>query len=423
MELFLILLVLLALTRAFGEIAFRLHQPALIGELIAGVALGVTVTAFPHLSPTLVSLPDNEAFKAFTDLGIFFLMLLGGVELRASELAKVSKRGLVIAACGLALPVVTGFGVAWHFLPTSDFKVAQCLFVGTALAITGVPVSIRILMDLGKLHTTVGRTIVSAAIIDDVLSLGLLAVLTSLLKTGQIPDLPGFGALIGQVGVFFALTMLIGRFVVPRIGRIISNLKTSDQEFSSLIIAALAFSVLAEALELHFVLGAFTAGLLFERRVAGGRTYNAVRKRLSAITMGFFAPIFFAAIGMQLDLSAFQHIPLFLTILLIVAFATKMIGAGVPARMLGLSKQDALAVGVGMSARGAVELIIANIALQAGLFKQPSPTPPIIEHLFSAIVIVALVTTIATPFALSFVFGKKPRKPTGGHRSKPLKES
>lgn len=404
MELIPILLVLLVLTRAFGEMAYRLGQPALVGELLAGVALGVAVSAYPQFSPTFANLPESEAFQAFTNLGIFFLMLLGGVELRASELATVSKKGFMIAACGLALPLVVGFFVAWQFLPVSEFKFAQCFFVGIALAITGVPVSIRILMDLGKLHAPVGRTIVSAAIIDDILSLGLLAALTSLLRSGELPDLIGVGKLIGEVGVFFAVTMLTGRLVVPRIGRIISNLKTTDQEFSSLIVAALAFAALAQALGLHFVLGAFAAGLLFERRFAGNKSYNAVRRRLSAITLGFFAPIFFAAIGMQLDLRAFHHIPLFLTMLLIVAFATKLIGAGLPAWLMGLSKKDAVAVGVGMSARGAVELIIANIALQAGLFTKPHPTPPVVQHLFSAIVIVALLTTIATPFALALVF-------------------
>jgi len=404
MDLFLVLLILLALTRALGEIAHRLGQPALIGELLAGVALGMVVAAFPQASPLLATLPENEAFRAFTDLGIFFLMLLGGVELRASELAKVSKRGFVVATCGLVLPVVVGFGVAWQFIPASEYRFAQCLFVGIALAITGVPVSIRILMDLGKLETDVGRTIVSAAIIDDILSLGLLAVLTSLLGTGRLPDLLGIGKLIGEVGVFFAVTMLAGRLFVPRIGRLISSLQTSDQEFSLLVIAALAFAVLAEGLGLHFVLGAFAAGLLFERRVAGKKAYNAVRRRLSAVTMGFFAPIFFASVGMQLDPAAALHIPLFLVTLLLVAFVTKLIGAGLPARLMGLNRRDSVAVGVGMSARGAVELIIANIALQAGLFTRPEPTPLVVQHLFSAIVIVALVTTIVSPFALAAVF-------------------
>lgn len=408
MDLFLVLLILLALTRVFGEISHRFGQPALIGELLAGVALGVAVTAFPQASPLLATLPENEAFRAFTDLGIFFLMLLGGVELRASELAKVSKQGFAIAACGLMAPLVVGFAVSWQFIPPSEYRFAQCFFVGIALAITGVPVSIRILMDLGKLKSNVGQTIVSAAIIDDILSLGLLAALTSLLKTGQLPDLPGIGKLIGEVGVFFAVTMLAGKLFVPRVGRLISNLQTSDQEFSLLVIAALAFAVLAEALGLHFVLGAFAAGLLFERRVAGKKAYHAVRRRMSAITMGFFAPIFFASVGMQLDLTAALHVPLFLVTLLIVAFVTKLVGAGLPARLMGLNRQEAVAVGVGMSARGAVELIIAKIALQAGLFARPEPTPAVVQHLFSAIVIVALVTTIITPFALSAVFNAMP---------------
>ena len=132
-----------------------------------------------------------------------------------------------------------------------------------------------------------------------------------------------------------------------------------------------------------------------------------MKKRTSAVTLGFLAPLFFASIGMHLDLSAVRQIPVFLALLIIVAFLTKLVGAGLPAYLVGLSKRDACAVGVGMSARGAVELIVADIALHAGLFDKPDPPPAIVANLFSAIVIVAIVTTVATPFALKRVFGQK----------------
>jgi Kef-type K+ transport system membrane component KefB len=197
-------------------------------------------------------------FIALTNLGIFFLMLLGGVEMRASDLAQASAKAFVVALCGLVLPVIVGFWVSWAFLPDSDVKFAQCLFVGTALAITG----------------------------------------------------------------------------------------------------------------------------------------------------GFLAPIFFASIGMHMDISAVTTTPGFVLLLIVVAFLTKLIGAGIPAYLLGFSKLDAWAVGIGMSGRGAVELIIAEIALRAGLFSYPNPPPLIVSNLFSAIVIVAVVTTLATPLALRAVFGR-----------------
>ena len=180
--------------------------------------------------------------------------------------------------------------------------------------------------------------------------------------------------------------------------------KTPEFEFTSLVLAALALAILAEWLGLHFILGVFAAGLLFERRFAGRENYEEVRKRVSAVTIGFLAPIFFASIGMRLDITALATIPLFVASLIVVAFVTKLIGAGLPAYLLGLSKRESLAVGVGMSARGAVELIIADIALEAGLFSQPES--PIVANLFSAIVLVAVVTTAVMPFALRSVLAR-----------------
>lgn len=404
MEILYILLVLLLVTRVFGEIAVRLGQPALLGELIAGIALGAIATPYSGSFPELAGLTEDPVFVALSDLGIFFLMLYAGVELRASGLAAVSARSSVIAICGLALPLVVGSGVAWVFLPDSSLKAAQCLFVGTALAITAVPVSIRVLMDLGQLGSPAGQTIIAAAIIDDILSLILLAFLTGLITTGGTADVRGLLLLIWNIALFFVVCVFVGRVVVPRVERFVTMWKTPEFEFTSLLLAALAFSLLAEWVGLHFILGAFIAGLLFERRFAGQAHYEEVRKRISAITVGFLAPIFFASIGMHLDISAVTTIPLFLVVLIVVAFVTKLIGAGLPAYLLGLSQRESWAVGIGMSARGAVELIIANIALQAGLFSQPDPPPPVVANLFSAIVIVAVVTTIAMPLALKPIF-------------------
>lgn len=405
MQLLLVLLILLVVTRAFGELAHRFGQPALLGELIAGIALGAIVKSYAGVIPVLSGLTEEPTFIALTDLGIFFLMLYGGVELRASELAEVSAKSFIVAMSGLILPLVVGFGVAWFFIPASNLKIAQCLFVGTALAITAVPVSIRVLMDLGQLQSPAGKVIVAAAIIDDMLSLVVLAFLTGIIATGGLPHVSSLLHLGVAICLFLAVTLIVGRVVVPRVGQFVRSLKTAEFEFSSLLLAALGFAVLAEVFAMHFILGAFTAGLLFERRIAGGEVYDEVKKRISAITLGFLAPIFFASIGMHLDLSAMTHIPLFLLALIVVAFLTKLTGAGLPAYFLGLARRDALAVGVGMSARGAVELIIANIALRAGLFSQPSH--PHVANLFSAIVIVALVTTLVTPFALKRVFGEQ----------------
>jgi Kef-type K+ transport system membrane component KefB len=151
---------------------------------------------------------------------------------------------------------------------------------------------------------------------------------------------------------------------------------------------------------MHFIIGAFVAGLFFSARTRPDETFGAVQSKVSGLTKGLLAPIFFASIGLHLDLGAVLAIPVFTGLLLLVALAGKILGAGGVAALFGMGKSDAARIGVAMSARGAVELIIAGIAMRAGLFSEPQPAPPVVEHLFSAVVLMAIVTTLLTPIAL-----------------------
>lgn len=407
MEIFYILLVLLLLTRVFGEVAVRLRQPPLVGELVAGIVLGLVVAQRASTFPVLADLTENEVFAALTDLGMFFLMLLAGVEMQPSELAKASGKSFAVAAGGMLIPLFTGLGLGWAFFPASDYKLAQSLFLGTALSITAVPVVVRVLMDMDLQESQMGRMIVSAAIFDDILSLVLLAVLTGIIETGSFPGWGGLGLLVLRVSLFFAIAFVLGKWVFPRAGRWITKLKADELEFSGLLVAALAYAWLAEYLGLHFIVGAFLAGLFMGRQTMGRKRYGEIKAKITGLTNGFLGPIFFASIGLHLDASAFTVVPVWVVVLVVVAFVTKLIGAGVPAYIVGLDRKDALAVGCGMSARGAVELIIADVALRAGLFDHPEPVPDLIAYLFSAVVIMAIATTLATPIALQLIYRKR----------------
>ena len=408
MEIFYVLLILLVITRAFGELAVRFQQPALVGELLSGILLGAIIKLSPSSFPIMNSLTENEIFTAITDLGIFFLMLMAGLEMHPKAIAEKSKGALSIAIGGLIIPLLVGFLVGWFYLPQSDYRLAQILFIGTALAITAVPVAVKVLMDLGKLDSTAGKMIVSAAIVDDILGLLLLAVLTAVVRTGQLPHWTGLLQLSGQILLFLVIVTGIGLFILPRLERVIGKSVIEEFEFSALLAVAFGFAVLAEALHMHFILGAFAAGLFFTKRTMDDQVFKGVQDRVSGITTGFLAPVFFASIGLHLDVAAFANIPMFLLILIVAAVGCKLVGAGAIARWVGLSGKDSLIVGIGMSGRGAVELIIADIALRAGLFSQPDPTPPIVANLFSAIVIMAVVTTLITPIGLRFIMSREP---------------
>ncbi len=402
MSIIYILLVLLIVTRLFGEISERFGHPALLGELISGICLGVIVHHYDQRFIVLANLADNKVFAAITDLGIFFLMLLGGMELQPGKLLKSSKGALVVALFGMLLPFGLGAGLGYLTLPQSALRNPQILFLGTVLAVTAVPVSIRALMDLGKLDGRVGQLIVSAAVIDDTLSLILLAILTAILKTGSAPDLSTLGLLLGKVVVFFIIAGLLGYYLFPRVGRWLKKSKAEEFEFSVLLIAAMSYSLIAEAFGMHFILGAFLAGLFFRKKTINEKIFDEIMLKVRGLTVGFFAPIFFASIGLNLDLIALKEIPGFVLVLILIACIGKVFGAGLSSRMIGLSMREATAVGIGMNARGAVELIIADIAMGAGMFSVPEPASPVIENMFSAVVIMAIVTTLVTPPALKW---------------------
>lgn len=406
MDLFYVLLVLLVVTRAFGELAARVGQPALVGELVSGVILGTLVAQYADYLPVLSSLLGDQVFEAITDLGMFFIMLYAGIEMQPSKIFEYSKQSLVVAAGGMILPLALGMALGLLFLPRSEYLMTQALFIGTALAITAVPATVRILIDLGRLNTPSGQIIVSAAVFDDVLSLLLLAWLTALMDVVEGIEFVAIVLLALKIVVFFVVTLVIGFFAFPWGGKLLKQVKEKELDFSAMLIAALAFSVLAEFLGLHFILGSFVAGVFFGRKTIDEQTYERVRSKVSGITFGFLAPIFFASIGLNLKLGAFTEIPLFLLLLLVAAFLGKFVGAGLAAYASGLSRTEAAAVGVGMSARGAVELVLAGIALEAGILSIPGVTSAVLANLFSAVVIVAIVTTVATPILLKYIYSR-----------------
>jgi len=411
MELLYIFLILLALTRASAELAEHLRLPALAGELLAGIALGVVLHQYSEFFPVLAELQENEAFNGILDLGIFFLLLLAGIEMEPAEIVEAGGRAVLVALGGFLVPLAMGFGLAWGFLPESDFRFSQALFVGTALAITALPVSVKVLMDMGQLHTRAGETIVSAALFDDVFSLILLAVLTSVLESGALPSAWALTWLFAKVAAYFAVTVAIGWYLFPLIGRYIERAWVAEFEFSMLLVVALLYAVIAELMGMHFVLGAFVAGLFISHLTTNPGDLEAVNQKVSGVTYGFFAPVFFASIGLNVTFDAIINIPLFLTLLILIAFAGKLLGSGLPAYWLGLNREESLTVGFGMSGRGAIELVIAGIALEAGLFAHPDPAPPVIANLFSAVVIVAIVTTLAMPIFLRLTVHRRGGKP------------
>lgn len=393
------LILLLALTRLGGALFMRARQPASMGEIAAGIVL-VLLAALPFAPPILVTLPDSPFLEIAAEFGIFAVLLLAGIEMRPREIATQSGAALGVALGGVIVPLASGFALAWAFLPDTSLKLAQALLIGVALSISAVPVAVKVLMELRLLHRRVGKMIVSAAVLDDVMGLVLLAVTLSVIETGSVPNVGTMLQLLGQVGLFFALTVGAGMFLEPGFYRWAARLPVPAPLFSALVVIALAYAVLAEALGMDFVLGPFVAGLFFDPDAVGKDEHASVKASMEDLTNGLLGPLFFASIGARLDIGAVTATPLFLALLLIIAFLGKLIGAGLPARLAGFTTREATAVGVGMSGRGAVELVVASIALEAGVFAHPDT---LVSNLFSTLVITAIATTMLMPVVLRAV--------------------
>ena len=393
------LILLLLAARLCGEIATRLGQPALVGEIISGLILAILVAYSPV--PLLADLTQDTFVDLAAELGIFFLLLMAGLEIAPDELFRHSGRTVAVALGGVLLPLALGVTFAWLILPDSAIKFVQALLVGVALSISAVPVAIGVFMDLGMLHTSVGRTVVAAAVLDDLLGLVLLALLTGAIAVGAAPVLAAMPPVLAKAALFFLVAGLVAYGMRSRAAALIARLRIPAPEFSALVLAALIFSGLAELLGMDFIIGAFVAGLLFDTRTLGSAPFARLKASVSDLTMGILAPLFFLSIGLRVDFAALAVIPGTVAALIAIGLIGKILGAGIPALISGLTRKEALGVGFGMSGRGAVELIIVSIALEAGLFDSPDP---LVANLFSALVLMALVTTVFTPIALRLLF-------------------
>lgn len=409
MEIFLVILIIVGAARTGGELMERVKLPGLLGELLVGVILGVALLVIPWSGLHILDITDDIFFKGLLDVAIFFLMFMAGLEVNLRDVLRASKVGIPVAAGGVMAPLLLGILVGLAFLPASEYKFAQTLFLGVALTITAIPVSVRALIDLGHLRSRVGSTIINAAVIDDIAGLVLLSFLTTILSAGGSISAGQILLILGKVALFLAVSIPVGRYIVPMVDKLLPTTKSSELHFSVFTAFGLAMAVLAEALGMHFIIGAFVGGLMVSDQVIHSRQHVAdVEEKVKGITLGFLAPIFFVSIGLHLDASAFREAAWFTMALLGAAVGGKLLGCSIPALLTGMPWRESLAIGVGMNGRGAVELIVATVALEAGLFMVPEPVPTVVSSMFSAVVIVAITTTLMTPIGLRLLL--RPQK-------------
>ncbi|MGA1801837.1 cation:proton antiporter [Rhizobium sp. HT1-10] len=408
-SLFLIqIVILVVIGRLLGEAMVRIGQPSIMGQIIGGILLGPSVLGqiWPDAQAQMFpSSPEQKSMiDAVAQLGILFLLLLAGMETDLGLAKRLRRAALGVSLTGIVVPFAFGFAlgelIPTDFLPDPDKRLVTSLFLGTALSISSVKIVASVVREMDFMRRNVGQLIVASAIIDDTVGWVIIAVTFSLAEKGAV-DLPTLAkAVIGTLA-FMAFSFTIGRKLVFEIIRFTNDRFRSDLPVLSAIIAIMGgMAIITNAIGVHTVLGAFVAGILVGESPILTRQID---EQLRALTTALFMPVFFGLTGLHTDLSVLADpSTLLLAVgLIVIASLGKFGGAFAGAKIGKFSNAEALALGCGMNARGSTEVIVATIGLSVGVLD---------ERLFSVIVAMAVVTTMAMPPTLRWALARLPMR-------------
>lgn len=397
--------IILILSRIASEVGKKIGLPMVMGELIIGVCLGPTVlgTIAPGLYTSLFPFAANRNFSLALDaifsLSVILLLFVAGLELRFSLFLRHGRVAISTGIGSMILPFASGFAMAWYFphwfsmTGGGPTHLLFALFLGTAMAISALPVIARILLDMKLLKTEIGMVIIASAVLNDVVGWIVFSFILSL--AGQKNG--GGTALytIFYIAAYATFMLIVGRFLINRIlPWIQTRLSWPGGVLSLSLGLCLLSAAFTEYIHIHAILGAFIAGLAI-----GDSVYlrEQAREIMHQFVTNFFAPLFFVSIGLKVNF--IEHFDLtVVTMILLLAFAGKVAGAGLGARLGGMSGRHALAVGFGLNARGAMEIILGSLAYEARLIN---------NTVFVAIIVMALVTSISSAPLMRLFLEKK----------------
>jgi Kef-type K+ transport system membrane component KefB len=387
------LFVMFLIAKVAGEIFERLGQPAVIGELLAGMVIGPYALGWVGIPPqSMVDTFQGEAAEAMeaiyeivAELGVIVLLFLVGLETRLSDILRVGARAGVVAVLGVIVP----FGLGAGFILALGQPPIEALFVGTAMVATSVGITARVLADLGRLHGREARIILGAAVIDDILGMIVLAIMGGL-GSGTGISLSSIGLIAAQAVVFTIFVALAGRHAVQRWSMHLERLRIRNAPFVVAVLLMLGLAVAAAKIGLAAIIGAFLAGMIFaELR----EQYELEKQALPLYE--FLVPLFFVITGTHVDWRLFLD-PSLLGLALSVtglAIVGKVVGCGAGA--WGLGPRSVAIVGVGMVPRGEVGLIVANVGKSLGIIP---------EAMFSTVVVMSVLTTLVVPPLLTLLY-------------------
>lgn len=375
--------IILLSTKIFGGLTEKIKLPQVVGALIAGVVIG----------PAVFGIVQDTAFlDEVAELGVIILMFMAGLDTDLNQLKKKGVSYLVIAIFGVVIPLVGGFlSYFWYFNinPGDGQSVLKAIFIGVILTATSVSITVEALRELGHLTGKVGNAILGAAIVDDVIGIIILTVITSF-RDSSI----SISVVLIKIVLYFAIMLVFGLIITA--GARMLDLKTDRRQITVYVFAlVLIVAYISEKyVGIADITGAYLIGMIFSKF----SIRNEIVKKMNVLSYLFFSPIFFASVGLKTKLDSFStSMIVFSVIILLVAIFTKIVGAGIGAKLCKYSTKDSLNIGIGMVSRGEVALIVAQKGHKLGFID---------NNMFSPIVLMVVITTILTPILLKISMPK-----------------
>jgi Kef-type K+ transport system membrane component KefB/mannitol/fructose-specific phosphotransferase system IIA component (Ntr-type) len=390
---------LLLFAKLFGELFNKMGQPAVVGEIIAGIILGPTVfgTFMPNAFAFLF--PDHNEVKVALDgivnLAVILLLLVSGLEVDLSVIVKERKKAFLTGLMGIIIPFALGFIVAYSFpalmgIKDDNMKLVFAIFIGTALSISALPVIAKTLMDLGMFKTQIGHIIIASAMFNDLIGWLIFSVILGMI--GASNHGLNFPEIFVTIIFFTIFILLIVRklfnLTLPWIQK---NLSYPGGVLNFILILGFLGAAFTEYIGIHAIFGAFIVGIAVGDSV---HVKEQTKEIIQQFITNIFAPLFFVSIGLRLNFIT-NFDPLIVSVVLVLAFAGKIIGCSFGARLSGMKRNESLALGFGMNSRGTMEIILGLLALQYGLIH---------ANVFVALVIMAIFTSVSSaPFMKYFL--------------------
>lgn len=377
LEIFIIFLI----AKAAGEIMEWIRIPSVVGELAAGILVGPSILNLIHHSGVI---------NALAEIGIVMLMFKVGLESKLSELLHIGKTALWVAIAGVMIPFILGFGIAYWF----GYKNIESMFLGAAMVATSVGITARVLENLGVLNALESKIILSAAVIDDILGMVVLAIVSGI-SSGTFSYL-NLGVIILETGAFIGFAFWISSHVTKQYRKRVASLQSKNSVFITSILFCLGLAVIANYIRLASIIGAFIAGIILSDAT---EEYD-LDDRVESIT-DFLVPFFFVVMGSNVNIQALLNWPIigFGMLITFLAILGKLVGCGLAAYKHG--RKSSLIIGWGMVPRGEVGLIVAAIGLSTKMLP---------DRLYIDIIFMSILTTAIAPSVVQYYFQKPPAK-------------